>query len=753
MRYCALAMTIVALGWGGAAEARTRFEAEIVRTRFGIPHITARTWQGIGYGVGYAYATDNLCMMAEEFATLRGERSLHWGPTARATLGFQSVDNLSSDIFFRGAIDLDAVRHGAETQSREARLVTAGWVAGYNRRLRELGPAGAPAECRGKAWLRPIGDDDMLRLNAKSMLLASSLALAPGIANAAPPGKAAALAPAAPLPQSDQLGVGSNGWAFGGDATANGRGLVIGNPHFPWFGPSRFWQMHVALPGKFDVMGVSTGGGPIPTIGFNRDVAWTHTVTLARHFTLFQLQLDPADPTRYLVDGKPEAMTRRDVSVPMPGGEAPVTRTLYATRFGPLVVSPAAGLSWNTTTAFAMRDANVGNRRALDTWLRIGRARNVGEIRAAVATTLGIPWVNTIAADRHGAALHADVTAVPNVSAEKVKACATPFSALAAAQATLLDGSRAACDWDRVAGTPTPGLMPARDQMVLERRDYVTNSNDSYWLSNPRAPYRQLSPIMGGHGTAVSLRTRSNFRETDAMLATGKMDHQRAQALVFANKSLAAELAVDRLLALCAGRADVARACAALRGWDRRFDNDSRGAALFAQFWTKVRMRPGLWSVAFDARDPVNTPRDLVTTGDAGTAMLTALAEAAAELEKMGFAPDARWGDVHAAPRGAERIPVHGGPGAAGVLNVQEPIPAPVGLQPRHGTSYVQVVGFDETGPVADAILSYSQSTDPASPHFGDQTREYAAKRWHRLPFRPAEIAAAAMGPAVRIAE
>ena len=39
------------------------------------------------------------------------------------------------------------------------------------------------------------------------------------------------------------------------------------------------------------------------------------------------------------------------------------------------------------------------------------------------------------------------------------------------------------------------------------------------------------------------------------------------------------------------------------------------------------------------------------------------------------------------------------------------------------------------TGPVADALLSYSQSTDPASPHYADQTRTFSAKRWHRLPF------------------
>ena len=32
------------------AAAKPRYEATIERTDFGIPHITASTWQGIGYG-------------------------------------------------------------------------------------------------------------------------------------------------------------------------------------------------------------------------------------------------------------------------------------------------------------------------------------------------------------------------------------------------------------------------------------------------------------------------------------------------------------------------------------------------------------------------------------------------------------------------------------------------------------------------------------------------------------------------------
>lgn len=747
MRVTILAATaLVASMTCASAEARQRYTAEIVRTTFGIPHIKATDWQGIGYGVGYAYAQDNVCMLAEELATVAGERSRWFGPDAKATLGFQQVDNMSSDVFFRSAIDLPKLRAGASKQSREAKLLAAGYVAGYNRFLRDTGVPGMPAECRGKPWVRPITTDDTLRLTEKIMLLAGSLALAPAIANAAPPGAAPAKVSAV-LPRDGELGIGSNGWAFGGEVTANGRGMVIGNPHFPWFGPSRFWQVHVTLPGKIDIMGVAIAGSPIPTLGFNKDIAWTHTVTAARHFTFYQLTLDPSDPTVYMVDGKPEKMATRSITVPMPAGVPPVVRTVYSTRFGPVATIDRLGMMWDRVNAFTVRDVNSGNQRSFDTWLRIARAKNVDEVRDAVTQTLGIPWVNTISADRYGNALHADMTAVPNVSAALAKACAVPLSARVGAQAVLLDGSRSACAW---AGD---GLLPASEQAVYERRDYVTNSNDSYWLSNPRAPSRALSPMMGAHEKAITLRTRSNFIETDAALAAGKMDHARAEALVFGNKSLAADMALAPLLALCEGEGEVAKPCAALKGWDRRFDGGSRGSALFVQFWNKVQGQSGLWAVPFDPKDPVNTPRDLVTEGEQGARLLKALAEAAAELDTMGVALDARWGEVHFAPRGKQRIAIHGGPGAAGVLNVQQSRPIEGGFEPVHGSSYLQVVGFDNEGPVADAILSYSQSTDPASPHYGDQTREYSAKRWHRLPFTPAQIAAEQDGKALRISE
>ncbi|WP_086607387.1 penicillin acylase family protein [Erythrobacter donghaensis] len=758
MRIAALATgaAVLALTPASGALAGKRYEATITRTTYGIPHIEARDWRGVGYGVAYAYAEDNLCLLAEEFATVAGERSRNFGPEGKAVLGFEEIDNLSSDIFFRAVLDLPALREGAKALPARVQGLIDGYVAGYNRFLKDAGDKGIPPECRGKAWVRRITADDMLRLNEKQMLLASSLNLAAAIANAAPPGSPAPKV-AISMPDPQELGIGSNGWAFGAETTADGRGLVIGNPHFPWKGPARFWQMHVKGPEGYEVMGVGLAGTPLPTLGFNKDVAWTHTVTEARHFTLYQLTLDPADPTRYMIDGTSEAMTAQTVTVPMPEGQPAVSRTLYSTRFGPVFVVPTRGITWSAQSAFTLKDANRGNQRGIEAWLRIGEAKNVGEVQAAVSETLGIPWVNTIAADRYGDALHADVTAVPNVSAEIITACSPPIAGLFAEFAVLLDGARAACDWEIAAGTAAPGLMPASDQAATITRSWLTNSNDSYWLSNPAMPYRALSPILGRHATARSLRTRSNFVETAALLAAGKVDHARAQDFAFANKSLAADMAVDAMFLLCTQEAPlpeaVVRGCKALAGWDKRFDNTSRGAALFRAFWPKAARLPGLWSVPFDAADPVNTPRDLATDGAKGEKLLAALGEAVAELDKAGIALDAPWGEVQRVMAGNEAIPIHGGPGGLGILNVQEAAAASWGLTPRHGTSYIQIVGFDENGPVADAILSYGQSTNPASPHAADQTRAYAEKDWHRLPWHAEAIRAQALGKPKRIAE
>ena len=58
------------------------------------------------------------------------------------------------------------------------------------------------------------------------------------------------------------------------------------------------------------------------------------------------------------------------------------------------------------------------------------------------------------------------------------------------------------------------------------------------------------------------------------------------------------------------------------------------------------------------------------------------------------------------------------------------------------GSRYIQVVTWDDAGPVARGLLTYSQSTNPASPYFADQTQQFGKGSFVKLPFSQAEIAA-----------
>jgi acyl-homoserine-lactone acylase len=181
------------------------------------------------------------------------------------------------------------------------------------------------------------------------------------------------------------------------DTTANGKGMLLGNPHFPWQGPNRFWQMHLTIPGQMDVMGAAIGHGAAVQIGFNKDVAWSHTVSTGKRFTLHELTLVPGQPTQYLVDGQPEAMRSRTVQASVRQADGSLktqAHTVWSTRWGPVLVIPRAGLTWSAARAYALQDVNTLNARFTDTWLGFARATDVHGLRQSMVN-LGLPWVNT----------------------------------------------------------------------------------------------------------------------------------------------------------------------------------------------------------------------------------------------------------------------------------------------------------------------------------------------------------------------
>ncbi|MBS0454365.1 MAG: penicillin acylase family protein [Proteobacteria bacterium] len=768
--------TLVLLAGCASTPAPGSRNVTIERTAYGIAHITADDYEGIGYGIAYAHAQDNVCQTAEHLLTVRGDRSQFLGPEGTGEFGLGRMSNVQIDLFVRSYMD-DAMLAKAADPDPEVRAALRGYVAGYNRYLQDVGPGGLPEACRGKPWVRPMTLADLARTTEVSMVQAGVGALAPAVFEATPPtaktSSAEAVTPRQAAlelarysfnanPEGGELG--SNGWAFGRNVTPDGRGLVLGNPHFPWFGTNRFWEMHLVIPNQLDVMGVTSGLGPILTIGFNKDVAWTHTVSTGKRFTLYELKLDPNDPTTYIVDGQRKKMTARTVVLPAESaapGAQPARKTFYSTEWGPVISMPRAGLAWSATTAYAIRDANSFNTRAVRAWMRMGRARNIAELREAMGNQ-SMPWVNTIGADRNGNAMYADLSVVPDVSAEQLQACApSPAAAklFATAGLAVLDGSRAACDWRRDSTAVSPGVIAPARMPVVVTPDWVQNSNDSFWLANPHiAAPANISPLVGPVGVPQRLRTRSGILEIEGRLAGrdglpgNKMGAEELRSVIFRDKNHAGELVMDDLAAACrsAGAslpADAQAGCRVLSAWNRTSTPQAKGAPLFREFWRKAKDVPKVWRVPFDPARPVVTPAGLdMATPATRDAVFKALGDAVVALRTAGFAPDVALADVQTRMVKGQKVAIPGGDEFEGVLNKVEsqgqPVIGPRGYNINFGTSYIQVVGFDERGPVAHGLLTYGQSTDPASPRAFDQLPLFSERKWLPLPFHRADVQA-----------
>ena len=497
-----------------------------------------------------------------------------------------------------------------------------GYVAGYNRYLRDTGVAHLPdPTCRGKAWVGPITALDVWSGIHDVQAVGGTGKFKAAIAGARPAAGASASGSAPTGAADEPDGVGSNGWALGRDATRGHDGMLLANPHWPWGGHARYYQVQLTIPGVLDVAGASVSGTPVVEIGHTRGVAWTHTVSTAQRHTLFQLDLVPGKPTSYLVDGRTVPMTRQKVTVTVRGADgrlSTVNRTLYGSRYGPVLAT-----GWTATTAFAIRDVNAGNLRSMNEWLAMGSAQNIAQLRAAQDTYQGNPFTNTIAVDAGGTAYFADASVVPHVTDAQAKRCIDSAQGKALyPDIFVLDGSRSACNWGSDPGAIERGIFAPSNVPRLTRTDYVANSNDSPWLTNPAAPMTGYPAVFGDTGTERDPRTRlgldmiaQRLAGTDG-LGPPRFTLRALQAIMLGNRNYSAELVRSDVVAMCrahpvltAGdgtRVNVRAACDTLARWDGRADAGSRGEALWEAFFDDSLLR-----VPFDPAHPLTTPRGI----------------------------------------------------------------------------------------------------------------------------------------------
>lgn len=783
--------------------------ADIKWTTYGVPHITADNLQSLAFGSGYAYAIDNLCILADQILKIRSERSKYFGADKIAGSGDSA--NVISDFGYyalgvmKSAIDL------YPSMSENTRALVEGYTTGYNKYLTETGVENLAPQCAGQPWVKPITPQELVAYIFATSQLASGASFL-DIAFFASPGDGSEYLPyvgarsgrsintdqstlarinsnlaikaqSFNIPSKEHGDLGSNGWGIGKDKTENGKGMLLANPHFPHTGHLRFWQSQITIPGVLNVIGSGLQGLPsIVNIGYNDNLAWTHTVSTSRRFIVYKLDIAENNRQQYLVDNEIKNIDKKTYYVEVKAGDASIilSKDFYYSHHGLMIETPPElnFMSWTSTNAYTLADSAAENTDLVDHWLAINMAKNLDEFQQAYKDYDGIPWVNTMYADDQGNAFYIDKTRIFNLTDTALGLMRTD---------PVLVGTRKAVGFDILPGNTSlfepNGLNSYEQAPKLLRNDFVQNSNNSYWFTNPAEPLSGYSILYGDDFSPLSLRTRMGLTMlNDSAGEDNKFSPSEVEAAWSSNRTYLAEITLSSLLNQCGAQGstpvvldngmsvDISAGCTALTNWDMRMNKNSSAGHLFREFAYKFNADTQ-FTVPFNAEDPLNTPNTLST--DIG--VLKAFAAAVANVESSNFTVDANMGDIQFTEKtladgtgSGEKFPWAGAKNQEGgfnvfasatsddtlypihqyapVLDVETGIPLASGLSSsgyhiNYGSSWVFVVNFTESGPSGRGILTYSQSSNTESEHLTDQNKVYSDTTALRpLLFTEAEI-------------
>jgi penicillin amidase len=324
--------------------------AEVLRDRYGIPHIFAASAEDASFALGFVHAQDRLWQMemsrriaAGRLAEIVGAGALETDRFLR-TLGVRrsAEANLRSlDTETRKLLDAYAAGVNAFIASGPV-LPPEFWLTGA--RPEPWTPADSVAWTKMMAWdLGGNWRNELLRMRlAKTLPLARIHELLPPYPGEKVPviadlkelyssmeREAVRLARFAP----DNDGLGSNNWVVSGSRTESGKPLLANDPHLGLTVPPVWYFAQLSAP-DMQVIGATLPGVPGVILGRNERIAWGFTNTGPDVQDLYIEKLDAAGG--YLAPEGTRAFQVIDETILVKGAEAEKLR-IRVSRHGPVI--------------------------------------------------------------------------------------------------------------------------------------------------------------------------------------------------------------------------------------------------------------------------------------------------------------------------------------------------------------------------------------------------------------------------------
>ena len=505
-------------------------------------------------------------------------------------------------------------------------------------------------------------------------------------------------------------GLGSNTHAVAPSRSASRHAMLVQNPHLPWFGEFLFTEAHLNRPG-LNLYGSTLVGFPGIAIGFNEHLGWSHTNNTIDNADSYVVQLKDGG---YLLDSVRMDFQQRQKTIrykDSTGAMQEKNIDILRTRHGPVI-------RMGGQRAVAIRMVGEDRPNIGLQWWKMATARNFGEFESALKMAQ-IPFWNVMYADKEGNIFYLFNGLVP-----KRKEQAWQY------WNRVIPGGKSADIWTEVH--PYEDLPKVKNPS----QGWLQNANDPPWTSTlPMALDRSKFPgYMAPHFMHFRAQHSARLLQDDASISF--------EELVTYKHSTRVELA-DRILddlfnAIDQYGTELSREAKTVLGaWDRQADSASRGMVLFAR-WADL-MNPyseQMFSKKWNDQQPRLTPDGLANPQKA----VEALDKAAQEVKTVYGILDPAWGDVYRIETPGGSLAGNGADGAYGVFRVAW------ARESSHRNTYIDGgdswVGVIEFGPRirARVLLSYGNSSQKDSPHFGDQFSLFSRKKLRDAYFYRADV-------------
>lgn len=502
---------------------------DIIRDKYGVPHIFGKTDPEVAYGLAWAHAED-------DFTTI--QQSLLAGKAMLAQYQGKKGASIDYIVHLLRIPELVEERYESDLAPDFKKLLE-GYSAGLNAYA-----AKHPKEVLLKK-IFPVTPKDMVQYSVLQLCVLSG----------ADKALAAIFGGTVPLLENYKT-QGSNAFAFNSNKTNDGNVYLAINAHQPLEGPVAFYEAHLNSEEGWNILGANFPGAPSILHGVNEYLGWAHTVNEPDKLDVYQLEINPANKTQYKLDGKWETLEEKvaRLKVKIAGLKINVKKKAYWSKYGPTIITDRG--------TFSIRMPAQMDIRGLEQWYRFNKAKNFTEFKAAV-NMKAIPGYNIVYADKYDTIYY--------ISNGRIPVRDKNYN-----WKTTLPGNTSATLWNQLHP------IEALPQVLQPKSGFVYNTNHSPFHSTEGPENPIVKDITMGYETLENNRSK---RFEEMLKPLNKVSYEDFKRIKFSRQfpsNFYFPYNIDTLFMLDETKyTDIADLILNLKSWNKIADAESIGAGTF----------------------------------------------------------------------------------------------------------------------------------------------------------------------------